>query len=102
MNNILKHKGYRFYQSSFDKDEKGTILSVNHDMAGMVVTYTGYAFLFIFIILSLFSKDSQFRNIKAGAWSSGLRKGFIASIIFLIISGITSVNAQKFVPGKEK
>ena len=31
MNNILKYKGYRFYQSSFDRDEKGTILSVNHD-----------------------------------------------------------------------
>ena len=43
MNNILKYKGYRFYQSSFDRDEKGTILSVNHDMAGMMVTYTGYA-----------------------------------------------------------
>ncbi len=48
MNNILKYKGYRFYQSSFDRDEKGTILSVNHDMAGMMVTYTGYALLFLF------------------------------------------------------
>ena len=53
MNNILKYKGYRFYQSSYDRDEKGTILSVNHDMAGMLVTYTGYGLLFIFIILSL-------------------------------------------------
>ena len=25
MNNILKYKGYRFYQSSYDPDEKGTI-----------------------------------------------------------------------------
>ena len=31
MNNILNHRGYRFFQSSFDPDEKGTILSVNHD-----------------------------------------------------------------------
>ena len=45
MNNILKYKGYRFYQSSYDRDEKGTILSVNHDMAGMIVTYTGYTML---------------------------------------------------------
>ena len=46
MNNILKYKGYRFYQSSYDQDEKGTILSVNHDLAGMMVTYTGYILLF--------------------------------------------------------
>ncbi|MCX6328926.1 MAG: c-type cytochrome biogenesis protein CcsB [Bacteroidia bacterium] len=101
MNNILKYKGYRFYQSSFDKDENGTILSVNHDMAGMIVTYTGYALLFIFIILSLFSKNSQFRNIKAVSWNSGLRKGIIASFFFLILSGLTTINAQKFIPGKE-
>jgi hypothetical protein len=31
MNNVLDYKGYRFFQSGFDPDEKGTILSVNHD-----------------------------------------------------------------------
>ena len=36
MNHILKHRGYRFYQSSYDKDELGTVLSVNHDPAGMI------------------------------------------------------------------
>jgi len=29
MNNILDYGGYRFFQSSFDRDEKGTYLSVN-------------------------------------------------------------------------
>ena len=53
MNNILKHRGYRFFQSSYDPDEKGTILSLNHDRTGMLVTYTGYAMLFLFIILSM-------------------------------------------------
>ena len=31
MNNILNYQGYRFFQASFDPDEQGTILSVNHD-----------------------------------------------------------------------
>ena len=75
MNNILKYKGYRFYQSSFDRDEKGTILSVNHDRAGMFVTYTGYFMLFIFIILSLLNKNALFYNITAGYWNSTIRKG---------------------------
>lgn len=101
MNNILKYKGYRFYQSSFDSDEKGTILSVNHDRAGMMVTYTGYALLFLFIILSLISKNSQFKSIKPGAWSSPLRKGAAAVIFFLILSGLTAANAQKRIPGKD-
>ncbi|MGB5553967.1 MAG: cytochrome c biogenesis protein ResB, partial [Flavobacteriaceae bacterium] len=34
MNHILDHKGYRFFQASFNPDEKGTILSVNHDRWG--------------------------------------------------------------------
>ena len=30
MNHVLDYGGYRFFQSSYDTDEKGTILSVNH------------------------------------------------------------------------
>jgi cytochrome c-type biogenesis protein CcsB len=100
MNNILKYKGYRFYQSSFDHDEKGTILSVNHDMAGMLVTYTGYALLFIFIILALLSKNTVFRNITAGYWQSNIRKSVSAVIVVLFISGLSGVSAQKLIPDK--
>ena len=98
MNNILKYKGYRFYQSSYDMDEKGTILSVNHDMAGMFITYTGYAILFIFIILSLLSKSSVFHNINAGYWQSAIRKTIPALILMLFISGFAGANGQKLVP----
>jgi cytochrome c-type biogenesis protein CcsB len=100
MNNILKYNGYRFYQSSFDRDEKGTVLSVNHDMAGMMVTYTGYGLLFIFIILSLLNKNSLFRNINAGYWSSSIRKSIPAIFLILLLSASTTANAQKLVPEK--
>jgi cytochrome c-type biogenesis protein CcsB len=99
MNNILKYRGYRFYQSSYDRDEKGTVLSVNRDMAGMLITYTGYALLFLFIILSLISRDSAFRTLKAGQWQSPLRK--IALIIVLIISASVVLNAQMLVPSRQ-
>jgi cytochrome c-type biogenesis protein CcsB len=101
MNNILKYKGFRFYQSSFDQDEKGTVLSVNHDMAGMTVTYTGYALLFLFIILSLLSKRSFFRNVKASAWSSPVRKGVSVLLVLFFLQGVTTLSAQRFVPSKE-
>jgi cytochrome c-type biogenesis protein CcsB len=100
MNNILKYKGYRFYQSSFDQDEKGTILSVNHDKAGMTVSYTGYIMLFIFIILSLVNKNSLFHNITAGYWISAIRKAVTVTVLMLLLSGLTVINAQKLVPDK--
>ncbi|MCE5346259.1 MAG: c-type cytochrome biogenesis protein CcsB [Bacteroidales bacterium] len=100
MNNILKYKGYRFYQSSYDQDEKGTLLSVNHDRAGILVTYTGYAILFIFIILALLSKKSVFNNINAGYWKSNIRKTAPLAVLILFLSGITNINGQKFVPDK--
>ncbi|MFH0843786.1 MAG: c-type cytochrome biogenesis protein CcsB [Bacteroidota bacterium] len=101
MNNILKYRGYRFYQSSYDPDEKGTILSVNRDTAGMAVTYTGYAMLFLFIILSLIIRTSLFRTIRASAWSSRLRKSSTAIVLVLILSGLTASYGQKFVPDKQ-
>jgi len=63
MNNVLDIKGYRFYQASFDTDEKGTILSVNKDVAGRSVTYTGYFLLFIGCIACLFGENSRLRTL---------------------------------------
>ena len=49
MNNILKHRNYRFYQSDFD--ERGnSILTVARDPWGIAVTYAGYALLFVSLI----------------------------------------------------
>ncbi|MBK7133335.1 MAG: c-type cytochrome biogenesis protein CcsB [Bacteroidales bacterium] len=100
MNNILKYKGYRFYQSSYDMDEMGTILSVNRDMAGMLVTYTGYALLIIFIILTLINKKSVFHNVNAGYWQSNIRKSIPLILLFIFLSGLSTVDAQKLVPDK--
>ena len=47
MNRIFKHKGYRFYQSGYDADGKGSTLYVSHDPIGIAVTYTGYLLLFL-------------------------------------------------------
>jgi cytochrome c-type biogenesis protein CcsB len=98
MNNILKYQGYRFYQSSYDQDEKGTILSVSHDRAGMLVTYAGYAMLIVFIILQLLNRNSLFRTITHGHWQSALRRGGALALILAALSGLSTADAQKFVP----
>ncbi|PNQ72817.1 cytochrome C biogenesis protein [Hanstruepera neustonica] len=64
MNNILDHRGYRFFQSGFDPDEKGTKLSVNHDMLGTWTTYIGYFLLYLGLMAILFDKNSRFADLK--------------------------------------
>lgn len=60
MNHVLDFGGYRFFQSSYDTDEKGTVLSVNHD-PGKNMTYLGYALLILGCIGLLISPQGRFR-----------------------------------------
>lgn len=64
MNHILDYGGYRFFQSSFDQDELGTYLSVNHDWWGTWISYLGYAILTIGMVLTFFHKNSRFRQLS--------------------------------------
>lgn len=63
MNNILSHKNYRFYQSSFDEDGRGSIFAVNYDPLGIPLTYGGYILLGISMIWLLVSRKSGFRKL---------------------------------------
>ncbi|MDD3344302.1 MAG: cytochrome c biogenesis protein CcsA [Sulfurospirillaceae bacterium] len=62
MNHPLSYQGYKFFQTFYDPDEKGTILSVNHD-PGVEVTYAGYFFLFLGLLLNFFDTKSRFRKL---------------------------------------
>lgn len=63
MNHILDYRGYRFFQSSFDRDELGTYLSVNHDFWGTWVSYAGYMLLTAGMILVFVGKDTRFAKL---------------------------------------
>jgi cytochrome c-type biogenesis protein CcsB len=82
MNNILNYGGFRFFQSSYDKDEKGTILSVNHDFWGTFVTYAGYLVLAAGLIFNFFSKNSRFRKLAKAAAEA--RKNSAMAMILLL------------------
>jgi len=60
MNHVLDYKGYRFFQSSYDMDERGSILSVNHD-PGTLITYIGYLLLTIGFIWSYFAEKGRIK-----------------------------------------
>jgi len=91
MNNTLSYKGYKFFQSSYDTDEKGTILSVNHDFWGTWISYLGYALLIVGIILSMVNKNSYFRFLAKKLKQSSVK----AVVIVFAIFGISfSASAQ--------
>jgi cytochrome c-type biogenesis protein CcsB len=82
MNHVLDYGGYRFFQSSYDADEKGTILSVNHDFWGTNITYLGYLMMFIGMIFSLFAPASRFRELIGNLKASNAK--MMVSILFAL------------------
>ena len=87
MNHILEHRGYRFYQSSYDQDEKGTVLSVNND-PGTLPTYIGYLMLAIGIFGSLFMKGRFSRLMKIARDASEAQK--VAASLLLLLGLVQS------------
>lgn len=63
MNKVIHEQGYRLYQSSYDTDELGTVLSVNHDPWGTGITYAGYLLLLASLLLIPVSPESRFRRL---------------------------------------
>jgi len=86
MNHVLDHKGYRFFQSSFDPDEKGTVLSVNHDFWGTNITYLGYFLLYIGLMAIMFTKHSRFGDLKRKLEAVKKKKEKLITILVLMIS----------------
>ena len=87
MNNILNHKGYRFFQASFDPDEKGTVLSVNDDFWGTFITYAGYLLLFFSMTAIFFVGNTRFKFL-----AKQLNKK-TSLIFFLLFSTILSAQS---------
>jgi len=65
MNHPLTHRGNKHFQSSYDPDRGGTVLSVNHD-PGKWPTYLGYAMISLGFIL-VFFKEIIWRRPKRKA-----------------------------------
>ena len=63
MNQVLDFQGYRFYQSSFDEDGKGSWLSVNYDPWGTGITYVGYLMLAVSMLAVLLQRRGTFRML---------------------------------------
>jgi cytochrome c-type biogenesis protein CcsB len=93
MNHILNHGGYRFFQASFDPDEKGTVLSVNHDTLGTSVTYAGYFLLYIGLMGLMFFGKTRFKKLAKMLEDLRLKK---AALSLFFILGFGTATAQNY------
>lgn len=84
MNRIFSRQGFRFYQSSFDEDHRGSWLTVNYDPWGIGITYAGYLLLGISILGTLFSRRGEFRRLLKHPL---LRKGGMFCML-LCVAGV--------------
>lgn len=92
MNHVLDHKGYRFFQASYDPDEKGTHLSVNHDFWGTWITYIGYTLLYFAMLCILFNKNTRFSDLRKKLNKIHSKKA--ALTIIGLLFGLFSATAQ--------
>ncbi|RPG03981.1 MAG: cytochrome C biogenesis protein [Rhodospirillaceae bacterium TMED63] len=94
MNHILNHKGYRFFQASFDPDEKGTVLSVNHDFWGTWITYVGYFILYIGLLGIMFFGKTRFKSLSKTLEKIRVKKASLTAIVLLFGFSVFSQTHQ--------
>ena len=93
MNHVLDHKGYRFFQASFHPDEKGTVLSVNHDQWGTWITYIGYFLLYLGLMGIMFFGKTRFKDL--GKSLEKLRKKKATMTAIFIFGGLLTLTSQE-------
>ncbi|RXJ99879.1 cytochrome C biogenesis protein [Arcobacter sp. CECT 8989] len=102
MNRTLHEGNFLFFQSSYDPDEKGTVLSVNND-PGKWPTYFGYFLLTLGLIWNLFDKKSRFWKLTK--YVSGKNLASIVAACFITFAS-TNLQAEdqlaNFTPDKQE
>jgi len=92
MNNVLDYDGYRLFQSSYDQDEQGTVLSVNHDFWGTWITYLGYFLMMLGMAITLIVPKSRFNELRKKI--KKMRANRTVAVLFLLSSFSVSAYAQ--------
>ncbi|WP_026810800.1 cytochrome c biogenesis protein CcsA [Arenibacter latericius] len=110
MNHILDHRGYRFFQASFHPDEKGTVLSVNHDFWGTWITYIGYFLLYTGLMGIMFFGKTRFKDLGVSLEKLKKKQAKMATLLMLGAGltmtaqdpDATTVHAHKNTPTAEQ
>jgi len=102
MNNELHHRGYSLFQSSYqqEKGREATVLSVSKD-PGQNIVFAGYILLVIGMIVVLFTRIEQAREVaalegKAAARLSGAGRNVpgIAVVVAGVMTAVLAASAS--------
>lgn len=99
MNRILSCGGYRFYQTSYDDDCRGTVLTVKYDPYGTPLTYCGYMMLALSMVAVLLSRKGRFRRLLRQLGANQAK--IVCTLLLILYSGavtarsLPTVNAGK-------
>ena len=97
MNHVLDHQGYRFFQASFDPDERGTVLSVNHDFWGTWITYIGYFLLYLGLMGIMFFGKTRFKDLSKSLDKLKKKKAALTTVVILgfMLTGFSQDNESQ-------
>ncbi len=96
MNHVLNYDGYRFFQSSYDTDEQGTILSVSHDYWGAFFTYLGYFLMSLGMLLSIFSKNTRFHALGKVIKNANKKAKLLKSTVVIAAMLVSSIATAQY------
>ena len=94
MNHVLDHKGFRFFQSSFDQDEQGSYLSVNHDFIGTWISYIGYILLTLGLLMIFFVPKTRFEYLMSKLKHYQKQTAVLAILLLNIVHLSDTLQAQ--------
>ena len=95
MNHIFRYRHYRFYQSAYDTDGRGTTLSVSYDPWGIGLTYAGYVLLLAAIAGFFIDPRSAFRRLLRHPL---LRRGAAVAVVLLCGGMLRAADAPRTLP----
>jgi len=91
MNHVLNYGGFRFFQSSYDSDEQGTILSVAHDYWGTLFTYLGYFLMTLGMLMTIINRNSYFAILGRLLKKTSNKSNTIKTLLIFITLSFSSV-----------
>ena len=95
MNHVLDYDGYRLFQSSYDQDELGTVLSVNHDFLGTWITYLGYFLMMLGMVITLVVPNSRFNTLRKKIKEMRMKRTVVTGLVIMSSLFSTTSYAQE-------
>jgi ABC-type transport system involved in cytochrome c biogenesis permease subunit len=98
MNHIYNFNNYRFYQSAYDSDGKGSILAISYDPYGIAITYTGYALLIATMTGLLVNRRGRWQNLIRKLNNKSVKLAAILALMIIPVGANATSVKDRTIP----